>query len=891
MRKRKLIEAALPLDAINAASRADKDRKTGTIRNIHKWFAPMPTPAWRALLFASVVDDPGTAEEREALWSLIEELVASGPEPPAESVLARAKNAIRTSVGHDVPLVLDPFCGGGSTLVEALRLGLPARGSDLNPVPTLISRALVTLLPTVSGQGPFSESHGQVAMSGDGRAGFVTDVLAYAEGVRESAQRALAANYPQSPAGNTVYAWLWARTALCSNPACGKRTVLATSWWLSKRKGERAWLLPATTRDSDEVEFRIETAGDGPVPPPKTGRGATFSCLHCAASIGEEHLAREGEHGRLAVRLLALACIDGEKKRTFELPDETQTLAAYGVQEDPALRDLNVSDGGGRQRFGCDTYADIFLPRQALALDTFARAVDGVRDRVIGDGADGNYADTVATFLGLCVGRLAHANSSQCRWNVAATGFIPKIEPAFGRHDLPMSWDFAESNPFAGSVGDWNQVVKTALRAVRLAPLTGSAATGLADARRAIPESERGQVLVATDPPYFGHIDYSELSDYFYIWLRRALRRVHPDLFSVLVPPRRDELVALPSRHDGSSAGAYNYFVSGFTEVFRNLCQGQDERFPMLIVYAHREGERGTAGWEAMLEAVLAAGLMVVGTLPLHATRNQRMTGLGTNALATYVVMVCRPRPDDAARITRQDLVRLLRAELVDAVSEFQAASIAPVDLAQAVIGPGMQIYSRHGAVLETDGSRVNVGAALSVINRTLAEIIDEQEADLDAPSRWAVTWYEQHGLESASFGEADQLARAKGTSADELVRAGIVDSGGNKVALIPRDEMPDEWSPATDAIPTAWEAVQHLVVALSVGGEQQAAATYRTLGQLADPARELAYRLFRVAEGAGLSDEALAYNGLVTSWSEIARLAASIPDAPTGVNAPEGLF
>ncbi len=434
----------------------------------------------------------------------------------------------------------------------------------------------------------------------------------------------------------------------------------------------------------------------------------------------------------------------------------------------------------------------------------------------------------------------------------------------------------------------------TALRSVAFAADHGGVA--IQSNARDVAGTLSDKVLIATDPPYYDQIGYADLSDYFYPWLRRSLAVTFGDLFATMATPKSGELVALPTRHGGSKERAGRYFVDGFTETFKNLAAAQVDDAPMLVVYAFKEkgasGSGVSPGWAAILEAVVNAELMVTGTWPINGTGASRMVGLGTNALATYVVLVCRPRPEAAPRITRSDLTRLLRSELAGGVAQLQQANIAPVDLAQAVIGPGMEVYSRHASVVETDGSRVGVAAALSLINRTLGEVLDEQEGDLDPDSRWAVTWYDEHGFASAGFGEADRLARPKGIAVDSLVQAGIITSGANKVALIARDALPDGWDPASDSRPTAWEAVHHLTkVLLDQGGEEAAARLYARLGALADPARELAYRLFQIAEKRGRKDDAIAYNGLVASWSEIARLAAALPDVPSGANVPEGLF
>lgn len=790
MSKRKLIEVALPLDAINVACKADKDRKTGTIRNLHKWFAPMPLPAWRALLFAALVDDPESEAARDELMRVIERLVENGSDLPDPSTLADAKREISKSWPHGVPAVVDPFCGGGSTLVEAGRLGCETIAADLNPIPVMIARVLTELLPKVSGSAPLHEPEDRLPLRSRSYDGIAADVLHYGGVVRARALESLRAQYGAGGSAEPTVAWLWCRSVACPNPACGVQTPLSTSWQLSKQSGSQSWLEPAV--DSGVVTLRVAGPTGTPPKPPKTGRGASFTCVACGAVIDEAYLSSEGHAGRLGIRMTAVV-EDRDGRRSFREPTEgEEVLGREAAEADGTSLSMPANPRWfSPPLFGFATFDSLLLPRQLLCLQIFSDNVAAIKQDVLADGGTQDYAATVQALLGLCVGKLAQASSSLVRWNVR-NGPPPKAEPAFGRHDVPMGWDFAEVNPFGGSVGDWSQIVVTALRSVSFAAEQGGIAIQ-SDARDlAAKLSEK--VLVATDPPYYDQIGYADLSDYFYPWLRRSLAGTFPDLFATMATPKTGELVALPTRHGGSRERAGRYFVDGFTEAFESLATAQVDDAPMLVVYAFKEkGANGSGvspGWAAILEAVVNANLMVTGTWPINGTGATRMVGLGTNALATYVVLVCRPRPTVAPRITRSDLTRLLRSELASAVAQLQHANIAPVDLAQAVIGPGMEVYSRHAGVVETDGVRVDVAAALALINRTLGEVLDEQEGDLDPDSRWAVTWYDEHGFAAASFGKADQLARAKGIAVDSLVQAGIVASGGNKVALITRESL-----------------------------------------------------------------------------------------------------
>lgn len=870
---RKLIEVALPLEAINAACAEDKERKTGTIRNLHKWFAPMPVPALRALIFAALVDDPGD-EKRADLLAILEGLVTSGVETPPSDVMDEARAAIEASLGSDTPIVLDPFCGGGSTLVEAQRLGLRSVGSDLNPIPVLISKVLTELLPEVYAE---RSSNGAALFDGvsSGVTSLVNDLHHYASRVRDEAFERLAAAYPPAPNGDPVIAWWWARTVESPDPRFeGCHTPLVSSWWLSKKKGEEAWLEPIIDTAARTIKYIVRRSGS-------PDAATKERCLFSGAPIPFKYVREKGQRGELGLTLLAVIA-NGKHGRHYFAPDDEQLEAVRGAQSEyvPEL-DLPTQAIGFRVRgYGMQTWSDLFAPRQQLALATFAEIVRRVPSWVEADGGSEELARTITTVLGLALGKLAQASSCLVRWNARA-GATAKAEPAFGRHDLSMTWDFAEVNPFGGSVGDWMQVVKTSSRALSFVDPSGPpAVVTQADARTAGRALE-DQCLIVTDPPYFASIGYANLSDYFYLWIRQALQELYPELFSTIATPKDGELIAEPGRH-GSKEEAKEYFIEGFTETFHAIGSASRTDLPIVIIYAHKEqeaqkDERVSAGWEAMLEAIIAADLSIVGTWPIRGARARRMVEIGNNALATYVAMVCRERVPSRTSISRRELMVALRSELTVVVRRLQEAAIAPVDLAQAVLGPGMAVFTRYESVVDATGKPMTVRDALLLINAILAEVIDQQESDWDADTRWAVTWFEQHEFAEVSSGVADALARAKVTSIEGLERAGIITTRAGKTRLLRRDELSDTYDPRLDSRATVWEAVQHLVKALDVGGEEAAADLLAHLPE-AVAARDLAYRLHATCERRGWMREAAAYNMLGASWPEIARLAAERP-------------
>ncbi|MDV3135971.1 DUF1156 domain-containing protein [Mycobacterium sp. 29Ha] len=892
-RQKKLIEVALPLDEINAACKSDKDRKTGTLRNVHKWWAPMPLPAWRALIFAALVDDPEDDNQRVYLLDLVKRLVSNGADLPDKSDLKEAHRLLELQFPDAVPSVVDPFCGGGSTLVEAQRLGLPSFGSDLNPVPVLISRALTEIAPKVWGLPPvnmpsnndgpgglWNERHGHFP----DLSGLEIDLRHYADLVCERAWNVLRHDFGLR--GSDALTWTWVRTATCTNPTCSAEVPLTTSWWLSKRSKDLAWMEPAYSGTALEIGVVTGRASGSAPEPTKVGRGANFNCPRCGALLKEAAVIAQGERRELGLRLAAVS-EEGTKRRTYREPTDDDIQAARNAvppDDIPEVQQPDIPRWFSGPRFGLGPFASLYTPRQLKVLATHADLIAALKSEIIEDGGDELRADAIVTFLGLGLGRMAQYQSSQVRWFIDSRSGGGQPLPAFGRHDIPMQWDFAELTPRIGA-GSLPGAINSMVAAFRYL-VDGVGSVVRADARSS--RADRPG-LVATDPPYFDAIGYADLSDYFYMWHRRALRAVHPDLFATIATPKTGELTAIPSHHAKSPDRARDYFVEGFTETFHNLQASCAEGLPMLVVYASKEqkgGREEETRWASILTAIIDADLEITGTWPIHGTGGKRMIGIGTNAVAAYIVMVCRPRPPEASTCSLADFNRALRRELGPAVRDLQAASILPVDLAQAAMGPGMEIYSRYRAVVNQAGEAVPVDEALRLINSALAEVLDEQEGELDPESRFAVRWWATHGWNAAEFGEADKAVRPLGITVDDVKRAQVATAAGNKVQLLGRDNLDRNWLPSKDTRPTAWEAVHHLVDRLiDGGGELEAARLMATLGSLQDSAMALGYRLHDVAAKSGRTADQERYNALISAWAEVVRLSGD------GQVTAEGLF
>ena len=948
MQRKKLIEVALPLDAINAASAREKSIRHGHPSTLHLWWARRPLAAARAVIFAQMVDDPASRpelfpteeaqeQERGRLFDLIEELV-KWENTTNETVLQAARDEIRESwrrtcadyVDHPraqelfdpehLPAFHDPFAGGGALPLEAQRLGLDAHASDLNPVAVLINKAMIEIPPKFAGQPPVNPEAGTgsklLAGQWPGARGLAEDVRYYGSWMRGEAARRIGHLYPKiaitdemarerpdlkSYAGRelTVIAWLWTRTVRSPNPAFTDVDVpLVSTFMLSIKQGKEAYVEPVI--ESDGYRFTVKVGTPRSAESAKTGtklsRGA-FRCLMSGVPIKYSYIDDEANAGRLGSRLMAIVA-RGDRTRLYLSPTDAAVDVACSAnpawKPDAPSRGTWASNAQGR-RYGFRTFGDYFTPRQLVALDTFSELVAEARDRVRKDAIacghrdDGKvlrtggtgataYADALGVYLALAVDKCSDYWSSICSW------IAPReiVRSTFGRQAIPMMWDYAEANPLGESTGNWTAMVDWIRKAVVMLPAIGSGDTIQADAQAPITDVIH---LVSTDPPYYDNVGYADLSDFFYVWLRRALRSVFPDLFLTLAVPKAEELVASHYRH-GTKAQAETFFMNGMTQAMKRLAQQAHPGFPTTIYYAFKQSEsrddRGVAstGWESFLEAVISAGLGISGTWPMRTERGGRMTDVGANALASSIVLVCRQRSADAPIATRRDFIAALQEELPLALAHLQRDNIAPVDLAQAAIGPGMAVYTRYAKVLDAAGNRVSVGASLTLINQILDEILAEREGDFDADSRWALAWFEQHGFEAGDYGIAETLSTAKNTSVAGMVQAGIIHSRAGSVRLVRALELPARWDPAGDERLTAWETVHHLIRVLEQGGESAAAELVRKLGGFAEVARELCYRLYTVCERKKRPAEALAYNGLVKSWPEISRLATAAAPA-----------
>lgn len=942
---KKLIEVALPLDAINVAAAREKSIRHGHPSTLHLWWARRPLAAARAVIFAQMVNDPGYQQgggfkygvnkekaeiERERLFKIIEDLVL-WENTNNEEVLARARAEIVRSwretcelnKAHPqaaelfnpdkLPGFHDPFAGGGTLPLEAQRLGLESYASDLNPVAVTINKAMIEIPPKFVARAPVGpklakDKQGKLSEDWSGARGLAEDVRRYGAWMREEAQQRIGQLYPPIEVTAemvaerpdlkpllgqklTVIAWLWARAVKSPNPAYSQVEVpLASTFVLSSKAGNEAYVQPV--KDGDQYRFTVQvgTPPENAKNGTKLARGANFRCLMSDAPIEPNYIKGEGVAGRMGARLMAVVA-EGERGRVFLAP--TAEHEAIAQQAQPGWKPETALPDDPRNfwtiSYGLTKYGDLFTPRQLVALTTFSDLVgeaiakikldahaaglsdDGVSLDAGGTGVTA-YAQAVGVYLGLTLGRAADYWTGNATWE-SSGGFIAH---AFTKQAIPMVWDFAEGNPFSDGTGNWEQTaLDWVVRVVRdFKPI----ANGRVEQQDAQSQAISTNKLVSTDPPYYDNIGYADLSDYFYVWMRRTLRTVFPALFATLAVPKAAELVATPYRH-GGKVEAEAFFLDGMTHAMHNLAEQAHPAFPVTIYYAFKQSESkaeiGTSstGWETFLDAVLRAGFAITGTWPIRTERANRSVGIGTNALASSIVLVCRKRLPDAPTVSRREFLRELNAVLPEALLDMTRGGVnspvAPVDLSQAIIGPGMAIFSQYTAVLEADGTPMRVKTALQLINRFFAE------DDFDHDTQFCLHWFEGTGWASGKYGEADVLARAKGTSVGGLVEGGVVDSSSGNLRLLKWAELPRDWSPESDNRVSVWEALHHLIRALNQDGESAAGALLARMPAQAEPIRALAYRLYTLCERKGWAEEARAYNELVAAWTGIEQASA----------------
>jgi putative DNA methylase len=955
--RKKLIEVALPLEAINTASAREKSIRHGHPSTLHLWWARRPLAAARAVIFAQMVDDPSSwpdlfptekkqDKERQRLFKIIEDLVLwenSNNEQVLQSareeIWASWRRACAENVDHPrareifnrniLPAFHDPFAGGGALPLEGQRLGLESYATDLNPVAVLINKSMIEIPPRFAGKKPVNQdsTHNKDLVGRDwqGTQGLAEDVRHYGQMIRNMAEKRIGNLYPSITVTPemireridlkpylgrklSVIAFLWVRTVKSPNPAFSNIEVpLASTFMLTTRPGKEAYVEPLI--EAGNYKFKVKVGRPKDETTVKAGtkmaRGANFRCVVSGAPISGDYIKSEGKAGRINSRLMAIV-VEGDRGRIYIAPTDEQENIAKTIKSDwkPDITISGSTQYLGIKPYGMDRLDQLFTERQLQALTLFSDLIqeiqvyvesDALKSGLINDkeplakggvGATA-YAEAVQLYLSFGLEKCVDYWNSLCSW--APHGEY--MTHLFTKQAIPMLWDYAEANPFSSASGNWEGML---VWVVRVLEKFNSDKTGYALQSDAQSQKTSLNKVISTDPPYYDNVPYADLSDFFYVWLRRTLRPIFPELFPFVAVPKTEELVAFAYRHKDGKSGAETFFLKGMTEAMHQLVNLAHPAFPVTIYYAFKQSENNSdegttnTGWDTFLAAVIDSGFVISGTWPMRTELANRMRGIQSNALASSIVLVCRRKSHDAPTATRREFHNLLKQELPIALKHLQAGNIAPVDLAQAAIGPGMAVYTKFSKVLDANGSPISVRAALALINQTLDETLAEQEGDFDADTRWALAWFEQMGFEEGEYGVAEQLSKAKNTAIDGLVDSGVIKSGRGKVKLIRPTELSKNWVIEIGEKITAWVAVHRLIQAQTEKGEVGVAEIILQINSNTESLRDLCYRLYTLCERKKRPTDAMPYNALIQSWPEIIRLAQQSPQASSSA---EDLF
>lgn len=942
-RRKKLIEVAIPLEIINAASVREKSIRHGHPSTLHLWWARRPLAASRGIIFCQLVDDPSSipeefptieaqCKERERLFKIIEDLILwensnnrNTIDKAQEEIKKCWERCCKDNIDHPnafeifnpdkLPAFHDPFAGGGSIPLEAQRLGLNSYASDINPVATLINKATIEIpqkfsnLPSLNS---YFNNERLIDNSWAGADGLADDIRYYGKWISKKAEESLNQLFPKIKINSkviekrpdlaayqeknlNVICWIWARTVKSPNPSFNTKEVpLISNFIISKKKGNEAYI--EVVLKDDNYYFvvhpgkpeNIEKASLGT----SAGKRASFKCLFTGDPIPYNYIRNEGRAGRIGKRLIAIVA-EGKKKRIYLSPTKEHEDIVKEVTciEKPDLKLPYNPRDFKTPNYGLESYGDLFTERQLLVHQTFCKLIEKVRFKINEDQKkvfqkenknldifSNKYAESICVYLSFSVSRLINRHSTVCIWNTIGE----KIEQVFAKQAIPMRWDFPEANPLSKSSGGYEGTLEWIPKVLELFP---DADVGVVEQEDAATQKISNQKIISTDPPYYDNIGYADLSDYFYLWLRKNLKGIYPELFSTISTPKTAEIISDPYRHR-TQKDADKFFLSQMTQAMKMIAFQANKCFPITIYYAYKQSEKTSqgnsvsTGWETFLEAVFSSGLELRATWPV---RTERPTGIksSTNSLASSLVLVCQAKSTDSTYITRKDFIKKVKKKLGAYLKDLNSINIAPVDVAQSMIGPGMEIFSQSKAVLNPDDSHMTVREALIEINNVLDESLTNEEIYLDSDSRFAVTFFESFGYEQRPYGDAEGLAKARNVSVEGIAEAGILNAFGGKVKLLRRDELDKDWDPTSDKRLCIWEATQHLIRKLETEGEVSAASILSNLkriagyGDLANNCRALSYRLFNFCEKNNMSEEARSYNSLIIAWPELERIDA----------------
>ena len=877
--KKKLIEVALPLKAINEACVKEKTIRQGHPSTLHVYWARRPLAAARAVLFSTLVDDPSgnkelseleVVKERKRLFHLIEQLVL-WKNTNNKDLLLQAKKEIDYSTNNNPPQLLDPFCGAGTIPLEGQKLGLESFGSDLNPLAVLITKGLIELPYKFKDCHPVNPSIKLRTDSNSNWAestGLANDLRYYGELIKDNCYKILSKFYPKSNNGGKIIGWILARNVECPNPACGKLTPLIKSFVLSSIKNNFASLVPII--NDIGVTYRIANNLDNVRKGTMSRQGGR--CIFCDNPITFKYIRSEGIKKKIIFTQLATITLKNGRKVFLSSVDSKILQKEIPKVDIHLLEELKGKAAANVPLYGLTAFKDLFTKRQLYMLNTFVDAINNIEGDILEDGGSIEYSKALKLYLAFSFDRLLNQHCTLTRLQ-EARGSIAGV---FSKQAIAMTWDFVEANPFSDSTGNWDGAVNWVAKSLERLSINAKGESQQIDASKAI--YNLSKPFVCTDPPYYDNIMYADLSDYFYVWLKLILSHDYPELFKTIQTPKTNEIVASPYIFNGNKDKAEKHFLNGMMSAAEQIAIHANPDYPVTYFYAYKqtetndEGSTMSTGWETFLQGLITAGYQVTATWPMRTEMKGRTVATNSNALASSIVVTLRKKDISTSIATRSEFIKTLSTELELAIYKMMESDISPVDLQQSSIGPGMAVFTRYTKVLEADGSPMTVRTALRIINAELDRIQEDSDIEMDTDTRFCIQWFDAYGFNEKPYGDAETLSRAKDTSVDGLINAGVFLADRGKAKLRHWSEMPVDWDPRLDKRLTLWECTHQIVRELVNGdGQLGAAKLAKFMGsQKADEAKELAYQLYHICDKRSWAQHAGDYNTLVSNWADI---------------------
>ncbi|HQE22178.1 MAG TPA: DUF1156 domain-containing protein [Thermosynergistes sp.] len=835
MAAKSFIERDFPVKEVSEESAREKNIRHGHISTLHIWWARRPLASSRASVYAALTPEPKDEGERLKRSQFLHNL-SKWESSLNKNLIERAREEILRANGGKPPKVLDPFAGGGAIPLEALRLGCDTYASDLNPVAVLIEKCTLEY-PQKYGKtenNPYSGQFGKEKLKDPGKASvkhqqndkqpnldsyeqmtflpspqreisnpLLYDVKRWGEWVLEEARKEIGKFYPPEADGSIPVGYIWARTVKCQNPACGAEIPLVRQTWLAKKDKKRVAykLIPKGNRfefeirEGEQIDFDPETG---------TVSRAKVVCPCCGSGLSDKEVRKQFQQGKAGQRMIAVVLHHaGRQGKTYRLATEKdlevfKAAEKYLEEKRQALFDKWGFDpvpdeptpegkGSGAERafsvrnYGLNTWGDLFNSRQKLALITFMEKVRQAHEKMLAEGYGEECAKAVTSYLAFAIDRQLDYNSTLCVWAVAGEF----IAHTFGRQALPMIWDYFELSPWSKATGDWNSAMDWILKVVEHFSHILQSAVVIQASATSLPYSDNYFDAVITDPPYYDNVPYSYLSDFFYVWLKRTVGDLYPELFATPLTPKSEEIVAY-SHKEGGFEGGKKFFEDMIAKAFREIYRVLKPEGIAVIVFAHKS----TDAWETIINALLNSGLYLTASWPINTEMKARLRAKESAAMASSIYMVCRKRTESKTAYFNE-IKPQIEARIKEKLDQFWNEGIGGSDFFISAIGPAMEVFGKYESVEKLSGEKVTAAELLEFVRKSvseyaLAKILKSPElGGIDEETRFYLLWRWTYNGAKVYFDDARKLTQAIGVEITEQWGNGFVKKDKEFVSVL----------------------------------------------------------------------------------------------------------